>query len=170
MFNQDNIATAKIAQIFGSELLKVQESARTDGGGTPEIVKMDPKQFLVGQTQYTAARRAEEQRIIQALQQEAEATYPVPPPTQSYVHQTSPAAIPQHSSSPVQPNSVLNSLPITEIRNESWIGNTALDRIAFSLERIANAIDKVEIKTKRRTVKRNKAKTTKPTLLNETTS
>lgn len=160
MFNQDNIAAAQIAQIFGSELLKVQQSARTDGGSTPEIVKIDPKQFLVGQSQFTAARKAEEQRIMQALQQEAEAAYPVAPP-QPYAQQTISATLPpQLTSTPVQPQTILPNSQSLDV----------MERIANSLERIANVIDRVEIKTKKKTVKRNRPKLTKPTLLNETTA
>lgn len=165
MFNNDNIAAAQIAQIFGSELLKVQNSARTDGGTTPEIVKMDPKQFLVGQTQFTAARRAEEQRIIEALQREAESAYPIAPPQPvPYTPQTAPAAIPSQTISPPVQQQVR---PPSSISIQS---TDVLERIALSLERIANAVDKVEIKTKKKTIKRNRPKLTKPTLLNETTA
>lgn len=170
MFNQDNIAAAQIAQIFGSELLKVQQSARTDGGSTPEIVKMDPKQFLIGQTQFTAARKAEEQRIIQALQREAEAAYPVEPP-QPYKPQVEPGTLPPQLASSLPTTNggggeaspqLISPIPLQQTH--------VLERIAVSLERIANVVDKVEIKTKRKTVKRTKPKLKKPTLLNEITA
>lgn len=163
MFNQENIAAAQIAQIFGSELLKVQQSARTDGGSVPDIVRLDPKQILVGQSQSTAARQSAEQRIIQALQREAEAAYPVAQ-AESYMQQAQPATLPPQ---PV-------SSAATEVRQEHWSNKTGsdffLEKIANSLERIANAVDKVEIKPKRKTIKRNKSKFIKPTLLNETTT
>lgn len=168
MFNNDNIAAAQIAQIFGSELLKVQNSARTDGGSTPQIVKIDPKQFLVGDSQFTAAKKAEEQRIMEALQREAEAAYPVTPPQPApYTPQTAPATLPsQLASAPVQPQFV----PSLPRRFEDFTSADVLERIATSLERIANVVDKVEIKTKKKTIKRNRPKLTKPTLLNETTA
>jgi len=64
MFTEDNLAAASIAQIFGSELLKVQNSAQTDSGQTPNIVNMDPKSFLVGNTQHRSNQKIEEQRLI----------------------------------------------------------------------------------------------------------
>jgi hypothetical protein len=172
MFNQDSIAAAQIAQIFGSELLKVQNSARTDGGSVPEIVKMDPKQFLVGQPQYVASRKEEERRIMELLQREAESAYPVsePPP---YTPQTTHSAIPPqvHQPAIVAPpldRAIINppTHPVITFENSSSV----LERIAVSLERIANAVDKVDVKPKKKTIKRNKVKVSKPTLLNETTA
>lgn len=157
MFNQDSLAAAQIAQIFGSELLKVQNSARTDGGSTPQIVKMDPKQFLVGQPQYVAAQRAEEQRIIQALQREAEAAYPVPQ-TEQYVPPSAPTSLPPE----VAPTRTAASRP----RVDEFVSVPSLDvleRIASSLERIANAVDK---SPKKKIVKR-KIKSGKSVMLNE---
>ena len=49
MFTEDNLATAQIAQLFGSELLKVQQNATTDSGSQPDIVKINPKQFLMNE-------------------------------------------------------------------------------------------------------------------------
>ena len=171
MFNTDNIAAAQIAQIFGSELLKVQNSARTDGGTTPEIVKMDPKQFLVGQTQFTAARRAEEQRIIEALQREAESAYPIAQPQPSpYTQQVAPATLPPQLTSTAGQPQLIPNLPVSNVPRENFASVDVWERIAISLERIANAVDKVEIKTKKKTIKRNRPKLTKPTLLNETTA
>lgn len=178
MFREDNLAAAQIAQIFGSELLKVQNSARTDGGQTPQIVNMDPKQFLVGQTHYTAQQKEHERRITEALQREAEAAYPIAQSqsqsqSQPYASQVQPAILPPQLSSPVGVGtaSVFDSFPVTEIRNEPWTGGSisVLEKIALSLERIANAVDKVDIKSKRKIVKR-KPKYNKAVLLNETTS
>lgn len=81
MFREDNIAAAQIAQIFGSELLKVQQSAKTDSGHTPDIVKLDPKQFLVNREFVTNQKKAHEQQLIQRLQREAEAACPLPQET-----------------------------------------------------------------------------------------
>lgn len=165
MFNNDNIAAAQIAQIFGSELLKVQNSAMTDGGHTPQIVKMDPKQFLVGHAEFNSNRRAEEQRVMLALQREAEAAYPIAP-TEPYSPQVAPATLPpQLASAPTQPSIVLRHSKALPVESSD-----VLERIACSLERIANSVDKVEIKSKKKTIKRNKLKVSKPVLLNETTA
>lgn len=166
MFNQDNLAAAQIAQIFGSELLKVQQSARTDGGSMPEIVKMDPKQFLVGHTQYNALQKEHERRITESLQREAEAAYPLDDTSQQQ-QQQAPAIVPPQPTH--KPSPVVNPLLPRSI-STNYSVDLILERIAVSLERIANAVDKVEIKTKKKTIKRNKPKTIKPTLLNETTA
>ena len=162
MFKEDQLAAAQIAQIFGSELLKVQNSARTDSGQTPSIVNLNPKSFLVGQDTMTNQRKAEEQRLIQMLQREAEAACPLPP-EQTYTPQTAPATPPpQMTAAPVQTvvTSKVTPGPASDV----------LERIASSLERIANVVDKVEIKSKKKIVKRNanKTKISKSILLNET--
>jgi len=155
MFNQDNLATAHIAQIFGSELLKVQNSAQTDSGQQPNIVNLNPKQFLMGEVQYTSSRKIEEQRLIESLQREAEASHPLP--NNQYT-----APFPQE----LQPIKLIPEGGSTP--SKDYIGNTSpvWERIANSLERIANAVDKVDFKTKKKTVKR-KSKSSKPNLLNE---
>ena len=170
MFNEDSIAAAQLAQIFGSELLKVQNSARTDGGSTPQIVNMDPKQFLVGNTAYGTNKKAEEQRIMQALQREAEAAFPISesPP---YTPQTATAIIPPQVASAAPPlGRTINNTPNYSGLSSGDLPTSVLERIAVSLERIANAVDKVDIKTKKKTIKRSKPKTGKQVLLNETTS
>ena len=177
MFNQDQIAAAQIAQIFGSELLKVQNSARTDSGHTPNIVNLDPKSFLVGQETMTNQRKAEEQRLIQMLQKEAEAACPLPP-EQTYTQQTVPATIPPQlapviTSSPSSSSGGGGGSSLQLITPTPLQQHLFLERIANSLERIANAVDKVEIKTKKKTINRNtnkanKTKISKPILLNET--
>ncbi len=139
MFSQDKIAAAQIAQLFGSELLRVQQSAQTDSGHQPSIVTMDPKQFLADSPQYKNAKKAEEQRLVQMLQQEAEASCPLP---DEPVYNTPPPA-------PVNlsPKITTDSMPLhqTSVLNVNPSNTTALDRIAFSLEKIATALDKANI-------------------------
>ena len=169
MFNEDNLAAAQIAQIFGSELLKVQQNAQTDSGTMPDIVKLNPKQFLMGDTQFRSERKVEEQRMIRALQLEAEAAYPIahseqPPYTPQVAPELPPRLISaeQHGS----------KLPLDRPKacpEDFALDLRVLERIAISLERIANVVDKVDIKTKKKTVKR-KPKYNKVVLLNETTS
>lgn len=167
MFNQDSIAAATLAQVFGSELLKVQQNATTDSGHQPDIVKLNPKQFLVGETQYNSDQKLRERRIAEALQREAEAAYPIPQP-QSYTPQVAltPDTLPLQTYSPSSGGGS-GSSGYQTIAPVSLQQIQALDRIANSLERIANAVDKVEIKSKKKTVKR-KTKIAKPLLLNET--
>ena len=160
MITQDNIAAAQIAQIFGSELLKVQQSV-SDSTSQPEIVKLNPKQFLLGQTNVGNFRREDERQFLQNLNREAEMMHPLPetsspPPFQPPVQPpVQPSAVAQQ---PGQPNFALAS---TAQQNAD-----ALTMIAIFLERIANKIESVDLKPKRKTIKR-KTKNKKLTLLNE---
>ena len=157
MFNENNLAAAQIAQIFGSELLKVQQNAKTDSGHQPEIVKINPKQFLVNDARVQSHRREEERRMIEILQREAESTHPLPQP--QYVP-PQPSVSDPNTEIPVQ----RKSIPANETSLSRVITpNDVFERIAISLERIANKIDTLEIKQKRKTVKRKP----KPKSLNQ---
>ena len=163
MITQDNIAAAQIAQIFGSELLRVQQSV-SDSQTQPDIVKLNPKQFLVGQAQFANARRMEEQQALQRLNREAEMLYPIPqqdippsPPPSPPPLQPPVAASPQASS----PSSVAAFPSATPQQNAD-----VLTMIAIFLERIATKLESVDLKPKRKTIKR-KTKNKKLTLLNE---
>ena len=144
MITEDNLATAQIAQLFGSELLKVQQNATTDSGAQPDIVKINPKQFLVNTPQFQSQKRAEEQRLIQMLQREAEAACPLPEqPQQALPQQTvTPIAAPKHVPQ------VQQITPIVATNGDSWV------RIANSLERIANKLEGVDLTIKKKRVKR----------------
>ena len=151
MFSQDKIAAAQIAQLFGSELLRVQQSAQTDSGSQPNIVTMDPKQFLGESPQYQNVKKAEEQRLIQMLQREAEASCPLPEEQQP-VHNTT---IPLQAPTKLSPTVAVDLMPLQQpsTLNINSTNSSALDRIAFSLEKIAAKLDKIDItispKTKR---------------------
>lgn len=132
MINDENLATAHIAQLFGSELLKVQNSSQTDAGSAPDIVKIDPKQFLINSPQAFQARKLEEQRLMQALQREAEANCPYE--SSLPIEKESPlerqvAAFETATFAPQQ-----KAVGITQINNE------ALERIAISLEQIVELL------------------------------
>lgn len=145
MITESNLATAQIAQLFGSELLKVQKNAQTDSGAMPDIVKIDPKQFLYNENRMSLQRKVEEQRIIEMLQKEAEAAYPTAepqlPPMQEPV---------QRSQAPIQiqPSSVAQHTIQLPAKEQVW------SSIASSLERIANTLEKVDFSVKRKRVKR----------------
>ena len=122
MFTDDKIAAAQIARIFGSELLNVQQSARMDSGSVPDIVKLDPKQFLMQTT--PQQDQAKQQQLLASLQREAEAAYPLPEP------QLPPA--PVVNASPVQA-APLQSTEIVE----------ALKDISSKIETLSNSILKL---------------------------
>lgn len=166
MFKEENLAAAQIAQIFGSELLKVEQSAVTDSGQQPSIVSINPKQFLVGTETYTANKKAEERRLLQQLQREAEAAYPTALEQPSAEQR--PALVESASAEYIEgikrkPKSS-NLSPV--FANENTHG--ALERIACSLELIASSIANLTVVSKQKKYKkRTKSKTN---LLNETTS
>ena len=140
MFNRDNIAVAQLAQIFGSELLKVQENAITDGGNKPQIVTINPKQFLVQDSPSIAARSKEqEQLLMRQLQAEAEAAYPLsepsPPPPQPIARPPEPVNVTQ-TITPVRVESLSTS---SNQMNELLV---SVERIAISLEKIVECIGK----------------------------
>lgn len=148
MITEDGIAAATIAQIFGSELLRIQNKAHTDNGSVPQMVTMDPKQFLFderGKQQMSHNQRQNEQRIIQALQREAEAAYPIeqsmeappPPPVQPVLHQP---IIPQPL--PIQQDQIrkISNSPIhPPVDANVW------ERIATSLEKISASLGHTKI-------------------------
>jgi hypothetical protein len=155
MITEDNIATAQIAQMFGSELLRVQEGARTDSGSQPNILNIDPKTFLMAnssspQSRVATYRKPDEEQMIRMLQQQAENTHPLPPPVS--LPQEDPAIQTK------QPNAIRSPEPTF-----TGAGSDSLERIAASLERIANCLENTDLTIKK---KRRKPKQ----LLNENRS
>jgi hypothetical protein len=152
MFTDDKLATAQIAQLFGSELLKVQMNATTDSGSRPEIVKLDPKQFLTADPRDRSNRKAEEQRIIQALQREAEAACPLPANEQKsqppVLHQEPVMQVATKFPPPPLSIPLNDKLPISASSLD------ILEKINYNLERIANKIETVDITIKKKRVKR----------------
>jgi hypothetical protein len=158
MFKSSDIATAQIAQLFGSELLKVQNSAITDSGSPPNIVNLDPKQFLIPQgSPASFAQKQHEEVIMRQLQAEAESTYPLPLTSQ-------PPPQPVYAPPPVVPPPVteaaqipITNFPIRPIQSHgvSPLPKDAMERIACSLESIAESLAKIDFTVKKkRSVKR----------------
>lgn len=123
MFTEDNLAAAEIARIFGSELLNIQEKARTDAGDQPKILKIHPKQFLQNSTH---EQTGHELNMIKRLQLEAEATHPMPPPIEPIK-----APIQVNSANKQIQDSVSTNFDHSELKNL----NLNLSRIATILEK-----------------------------------
>lgn len=159
MISQDQIAAATIAQIFGSELLNAQKNARTDSGSTPDFVKVHPRDILAGQQpQSHQMQTLEQQRMLQALQREAEASCPLP--QQQIPQQAAVSSVQQPISVP-QPQTFTGQNPFPQpnlpINNSSLTAPTTSDvwsSIAHSLQRIADRLDTVEITLKKKRVRR----------------
>ncbi len=146
MFTEDKIAAAQMAQIFGSELLKVQQNSKTDSDSVPDIVRLDPKQFLINNTQHTHRPKLMEQQMLESLQREAEAACPLPEskPLDSVSLQTTPSNETKPADQPSA--NVLRQSQSTIIRTNI---DTILERIALSLEKIAAATEKIKTPKKK---------------------
>ena len=155
MITEDSLATAQIAQLFGSELLKVQKNATTDSGMQPNIVNLDPKQFLVGQSQMTNQRKTEEQRIIRMLQAEAEAACPLN--DTQYSQSSSP--LPPLQPPPAALEQVKPLLQQTIPRTTVVATGDIWEKINSNLERIANSLERVDVSVKKKRIKRTKHET-----------
>jgi hypothetical protein len=130
MITESTLATAQIAQLFGSELLKVQTNSQTDSGSIPDIVKIDPKQFLVNESVVNHRRAEEEKRLYESLQREAEQQCPydeaVLPPLPTQAHQQT-------------INTFAQPVAAAQLSN---VDLTVWTRIADSLEKIACCLEK----------------------------
>ena len=130
MIKDGDIAAARLAQMFGSELLRVQESARTDSGSQPNILNLDPKRFLGSavNNHVNVQRKTEEQRLIQALQLEAEAAYPI---------EEGSSISPPNNSVPV----ANNPNPAPTIFNNASFDSEIFEKINSNIDRLATAIE-----------------------------
>lgn len=130
MISEDNLAAAQIAQIFGSELLKAQQNARTDAGSVPNFVTVDPKQFLINKNSNQS--RMQQNEMLQALQREAEMAYPLPQISESPITQPNKSTIKESKSSNIQ---IQLDSERAEIKNSSEI-NTILEKILHVVTQI----------------------------------
>lgn len=155
MTTQERIAAATIAQVFGNDLLTAQQSARTDSGAIPQFVKVHPKSILQGDqtpSQVVGPTVIEQQRMTEMLQREAEASFPLPEQPASFAQQTKtePTYTVGLASSTVSQAPVVQSLG----------DNVALERIAKSLENIAQFLQSYTISLKGKRVSRPRKKKT----------
>lgn len=76
MIKEEQIAAARLAQMFGSELMRVDENT-IQRSGEP-AVRMDPKAFLVNNSpSLQQAKREKEKQLEEQLHREAMAAYPI---------------------------------------------------------------------------------------------
>jgi hypothetical protein len=136
MFTDDSLATAEIAKIFGSELLHVQNQARTDAGAQPEILKMHPTQFLGSAHQQNRPTKHQEAELLRRLQREAEAACPLPPSEmpQSPIQTNVPASPPILQTAP--------PVAIAPLSNVEPFDSTELKKLNHNLNRIATILEK----------------------------
>ena len=82
MTQDEAFGIAEMTQIFGSELLRVQNNFTSES--KPQVLVMDPKQILMkASPQMQIQAQQKSNQMLQNLQQQAEALYPLPPPIEA---------------------------------------------------------------------------------------
>jgi hypothetical protein len=147
MITEDKIAAAQIAQIFGSELLRVDHNTTERTG--PQATRIDPKQILMQGLPQNQFQNNKEKEMLALLQREAESSYPIneqtisPIQEQHYVQQASAPTLAQQIA------------PIAAPAFDSKL-QAIFEKINSNLERIANRLDEVDIQVKSKRVSRIK--------------
>lgn len=167
MITEDQIAAATMAQLFGSELLRVDQTTLERPGSISQATQLDPKRFLVGQQQNNAYRNDREAQLLEALYREAELSHPLPQAQAQSPVSAPPAPAQTQATQIVHGNALPTpqapvSVPAiktkaAEFNEEANIAN--IDKLAKTLikmndnlERIANILEGVEIKKKKSTL------------------
>ena len=123
MHTEEQLAAARMAQVFGSELLRIQKTSRTDSGAEPHVVSLNPQNFLNSSPQAIRQTKQQQRIMMEQLQREAESAHPL-------------TEVPISASLP-EPS--FQSAPQTFTTNETII--PYLERIASSLEKICVALE-----------------------------
>jgi hypothetical protein len=154
MITEDKLAAAQLAQIFGSELLRVDEYTTQQSNMAGPAVRLDPKQILVGNNRNVGSNITPEQkRIMDAVNAEAEMSYPrydepsqpVAQPAPAVRQQTinpigaAPAPQPTQGQNPLDQNQMEFSFP-----PPGSPGFELFEKINKNLERIARAIENID--------------------------
>lgn len=153
MINQDAIAAAKIAQIFGSELMRVDEYTTQQSNMAGPAVRLDPKQILVGANRNNnSSLTPEQRRIMDAVNTEAEMSYPrqeEPPAPQPIAYE--PPVARQQTINPIGSSIPVQQAPVDQNQMEFSFpppgspGFELFEKINKNLERIARAIENIDI-------------------------
>jgi len=130
MITEDKLAAATMAQIFGSELLRVDQTTMSGEGQSIPATRIDPKKILLEGTSNNQLKMSQkEQQMIEMLQREAELSHPIP---QALIEQTMPTCAPQtHAANLLQQGTVITA--DTEIKDH-------LKSISESLKKIAEHV------------------------------
>ena len=120
MITEEQIAAARIAQMFGGELMRVDENTINLNSNMP-ATRIDPKKILISGAGMQQANKDRERQIEDRLHREAMAAYPEPPPPPPAVH--TPAA-------QAAPTSLVSGAVEEQLKDI----NKNLERIACALE------------------------------------
>jgi hypothetical protein len=132
-FNEQ-LATAMVAKIFGSELKSVDENTIQQSSTGP-AAKLDPLSFV---TAVQEKRQSDQQRAVEAANREAEMLYPLPP---SSVPDSLPTVTPQvavnrASVAPQVDLSVLTKEDVQSIRSQLEKVNATLTKMSGMLGKV----------------------------------
>jgi hypothetical protein len=156
MITEDKMAAAQLAKIFGSELMRVDEFTTQQASMSGPAVRLDPKQVLLGNSPQRPMAE-QERRIMEAVQREAEMSYPTEPSQQYQEPQPPPLPIPAAQQPPPLPVQVAPQVGSIQFAPQIVPQQTDVwSSIAYSLERIANRLEEVDISFARRKVRRKK--------------
>lgn len=132
---EEQLATAIVAKMAGTELQRVDEHTITQSSAGP-ATKIDPRSFLPGAQQQ---HQHEQAAIIAAANRQAEMAYPLPPSV-SNESQTMVQAVPNQTLAPVDPNQLTFDF-LDEATTKKSLKQ--LDLIVDYLYSINNKLDKV---------------------------
>lgn len=138
MITEEKIAAAQIAQIFGSELLRVDHNTTERTNATLQATRIDPKQILTQGLPQQQFQNNKEKEILAFLQREAENSYPINDQTISPI-QPAPQNYVQQVAAPV----AQQAAPIFDNKLQ-----TIFEKINSNLERIANSLENVDVQVK----------------------
>jgi len=133
----EQLATAMVAKIFGSELKTVDDNTLQQSSAGP-AAKLDPLSFV---TAVQEKKQSQQQRAIEAANREAELLYPLPPssvPASTHVPVYTPAPViaPPVVSAPQVDLSVLTKEDVQSIRSQLEKVNATLTKMSGMLGKV----------------------------------
>jgi hypothetical protein len=144
MITEDKIAAAQIAQIFGSELLRVDHNTTERTSATQQATRIDPKQILTQGLPQQQFQNNKEKELLALLQKEAENSYPLNEQTISPIQSLPPQNYVQQVAATI-------AQPIAPIFDNKL--HTIFEKINNNLERIANSLENVDVQIKSKRIR-----------------
>ena len=147
MITQDTIAAAQIAQIFGSELLRIDQNTTERTHATQQATRVDPKQILTQGLPNYQTQNNKEKEMLAFLQREAESSYPMNEQTITPIQ-------PQQALPPlpavIQPQQTITPITASVFDNKL---QSIFEKINSNLERIANRLEDVDVQVRNKRIK-----------------
>jgi hypothetical protein len=133
----EQLATAMVAKIFGSELKTVDDNTLQQSSAGP-AAKLDPLSFV---TSVQEKKQSDQQRAIEAANREAELLYPLPSSNSASVPFVQP---PLAQSIPVQQQYVQSAVETTGFTKEDIQSiRSQLEKVNATLTKMSGMLGKV---------------------------